>query len=150
MKQALYRIFDFLFYAFAALGLVASCAVAIIYLIEPSVTNDWLNNLTIVNFGAAIFATFCFAIYYSKLTENLTPSQVGILQYAGCPQWMRAACTVLVVAGILMFFSSKILEVMGYAPPLSGSTLPPSVSAGLGLIVHAALPAQIYSIRHST
>jgi len=131
------------------MGIVASFFILGADFVFPSILHDSRENkLAVANFAFSILIMIVFALYYNRITSSLSEKRLSSSRYSGCPLWMRWTSAILAGCGVALFFSTAILEWFGIGH-VAAHGLPPTVSSGFGLIVNAALPAQLYSIRHS-
>jgi hypothetical protein len=148
-RRMVLRTIDAMFYIAGGLGTIFSAVLGLFFIFGGTLNLGWFRLATISNLAAAIVFIFAFLIYYSKLVGKRTAQEESALRYAGCPTWMKFACAASVVLGLIVFFSSRLLQLFNILPIEYENTLPPNVSAGFGLIVYAACTAQLYSARHS-
>lgn len=86
-----------------------------------------------------------FVLRYRHLTYDQTAREVEMWRYNGCPPWMRLTCLALMAAGLALFFTPAVLELMGVIPHGDNSPMPSTVPGGFGIVAFSSIFAQLYS-----
>ena len=145
------RAIDLAIYVLSAIGLLISASLLVAeFLAFSGLEIDAVAELKVFNLALAFVTGLLFSVHYGRLTSDRSEKQIESVRYAGCPKWMQMSCVIIVSCGVIAFFLPLLLKIFGRVGVDDGSQLPSTLSAGFGLMVHGALPAQIYSVRHLT